>query len=288
MISKLITISFVLLGAANAADPVPAACAVRFFFSELFGYSSFTLLFRSQFFAYTNTLTYLNTKKQGRMPMCDPDAKANDQFGELGPCDATNPAFKCFRTSSSAPCEECTETSCTCAAAPPARFLRASTAKKAFEKGQKASVMAKIPGTLTISNFPEPLIPAVTGQKVFAAAENDYVDAVFTPASGGAAENIKLYFGQNYLSTEKSQCYHDDAGKIKPAKATIGKPNVDGMGGGDADAWAVGDGHHRVIWTAFHGEPVEIVKNTFGWIPSVNSWKNVVYSADPKGDAACA
>ena len=221
------------------------------------------------------------------MPMCDPNAKKNDQMGELGHCSAQDPTFKCFRTDQSAPCVECTETSCTCAAAPPARFLRASTAKKAFERGQKASVMVRTPGSLTISNFPAPLIPAVTGQKVFATAENDYVDAVFTPDGGGEAQNIKLYFGQNYLSTEKSQCYHDDATKIKTSKASLRKPMLNGMGGGEDDAWAIGDGHHRVIWSAFHETPVDIEMNTLGYIVST-SWKNVVYNADPDPEGACA
>ena len=123
---------------------------------------------------------------------------------------------------------------------------------------QRANLNVRIPSP----NEPE------TDEKVFDAPP-DY----FEGEIGG--ETFKIYAGQTFLNDEKSATYKADKSEIKGGSATLVKPlDADRHGYGD-DVRAIGDGHHRFIWSAYHGDPVK-AKKKMGFV-GAQSWKDLTY-----------
>ena len=71
------------------------------------------------------------------------------------------------------------------------------------------------------------------------------------------AKDITLWANQNYLSLEVSKKYYDDASAIKQINPPLrGATKLSYPAGNPPDksgkVWVVGDGHHRVVWNAYH------------------------------------
>ena len=93
------------------------------------------------------------------------------------------------------------------------------------------------------------LLPPETGKNVFS-KPNMYIRIKV----GDGQYRIRA--GQDYLNTGTSQRYLADAGEIRGAKTQLKKPSRVGSGEPPADVRVIGDGHHRLVWSAFHDQPV--------------------------------
>lgn len=101
------------------------------------------------------------------------------------------------------------------------------------------------------------LLPPETGKNVFS-KPNMYIRIKV----GDGQYRIRA--GQDYLNTGTSQRYLADAAEIRGAKTQLKKPSLGRSDEPPADVRVVGDGHHRLVWSAFHNQPVAFEsKNQF-------------------------
>lgn len=123
---------------------------------------------------------------------------------------------------------------------------------------------------VTMKVAPKPtLAQPVAGQKVFQSGGGDTLKVKVTRKEG--TEKIDLKAGQNYLNDELSALYYSSESEIKAGKVTYGM-----LFGGSA---VLGDGHHRFLWLAHHGKPIQAqVKRSAGG----QAWSGMTYQPDPK------
>lgn len=123
---------------------------------------------------------------------------------------------------------------------------------------------------ISFPNFPKLHKPKLN-ERAFDDAIQD-LDAVVTKEDGSSM-NIKLWCGQEFLNAELSSKYFDDAGEIKQATGvgdypTLMKPVIGDYCGKtcpkDGSVWVLSDGHHRILWNAFHGMSTPIKLKTIG------------------------
>ncbi len=139
-----------------------------------------------------------------------------------------------------------------------------NTPKKDEDKGSTE-------GMLTITGIPAVNVPA-DEKKVFKGGGDH-----FTASYGG--KSLRVMAGQNYLNTELSATYKADKDKIKGSEVSMAPPFA-GQHNQD-DVRVVGDGHHRLVWAAYHGESIPVREDKKKAIP--NLWSGMVYKPTPEG-----
>lgn len=100
-------------------------------------------------------------------------------------------------------------------------------------------------GTLTVDRFPKVNEPS-DGKPVFRGA----ADTMQVTLNG---HKYQVQAGQNYLNTELSSNYKTSADEIRGTKPKLSK----GFGGA-SNLLSLGDGHHRFVWAAFHGQSIDV------------------------------
>jgi hypothetical protein len=110
-----------------------------------------------------------------------------------------------------------------------------------------------------------PMTEPKTGQKVFSQPPN------FIHVLMDDGQVVRVRAGQNYLNTQLSIKYMADGSAIKGSDAKIKK----GMSGHAPDIRTIADGHHRFIWSAFHGKPIPV---NISILPLAGiDWKEMTY-----------
>jgi hypothetical protein len=91
----------------------------------------------------------------------------------------------------------------------------------------------------------------------------------------------RVVAGQDLLNTGTSARYRENASQIKGAKAKLQQPTLHNSGEEPpADVRVIGDGHHRFIWSAFHGLPVAAVTAKTGRLRG-EPWSGLTYKDAP-------
>jgi hypothetical protein len=104
-------------------------------------------------------------------------------------------------------------------------------------------------GTLQVID-PLPLQEPETGKAVFSKLQK------YIRVQVGAGQ-YRVLAGQDYLNTLTSRKYKAKATEIRGANAQLKLPTLDKGGTTlDPDIRVIGDGHHRFVWSSFHGQPV--------------------------------
>ena len=138
-------------------------------------------------------------------------------------------------------------------------------------KVDTSSEVVATEGSLVVNGLPKVNEPE-DGKPVFKSPP-EYIPITF----GGKALRVKA--GQNYLNTELSGAYKLDADKIRGAEVTL-HPAFIGSSNAD-DVRVIGDGHHRFVWAAFHGQSIPAKDASKRAIP--NDWNTMKYAGTPEG-----
>jgi hypothetical protein len=117
-----------------------------------------------------------------------------------------------------------------------------------------------------------------TGQRVFTTPP-EYIRVRMDGAE------YRVVAGQDFLNTGTSARYLDNASEIKGAKAKLQQQALRTSGEEPpADVRVIGDGHHRFIWSAFHGLPVAAVTTKIGRLAG-EPWSGLTYKDAPGSQA---
>ena len=111
-----------------------------------------------------------------------------------------------------------------------------------FPSGPPEALVAPATNALVFPSRPDALAAGIVHQDGCGCREG----------LAGTTQPIKLFASQNYLNTDKSTAYFNSRDEIKGAPAILHRKT------GEEDARVLTDGHHRVVWSAFHGVPVPI------------------------------
>jgi len=140
---------------------------------------------------------------------------------------------------------------------------------------------------LTFPHFPTIPMPSRPNQKVFGKARIEGIPAKleWKQADGTmVAKDITLWANQNYLSLEVSKKYYDDASAIKQINPPLrGATKLSYPAGNPPDksgkVWVVGDGHHRVVWNAYHKIGTKVGYELKGALAKM-PWDGMVFKKD--------
>lgn len=123
-------------------------------------------------------------------------------------------------------------------------------------------------GSMSVPKLPTLWLPPKDGRQVLK-DRDDLVDA----SLGGTKYRIKA--GQNYLNTELSKQYQSDANSIKGNTPTL---SLSRQG---KDVLVLGDGHHRFVWSAYHGRSFDVkLDKKYGAFGM--SWQSMFYRPTPE------
>lgn len=122
--------------------------------------------------------------------------------------------------------------------------------------------------SLTVSEFPG-ITDIIVGKPVFKAPPT------YISAKTDQNEEFKLRPGQDFLNDETSAKYLQDKNNIKGGPVRLLKTANQAQRGLTDNDKVISDGHHRFIFSAFHGDPIPF-ENKIGFLGG-HEWKDLTW-----------